>query len=127
MSDGKVRGVVHFIDETKTYGQKGFRKRLLVLEQGDDRYTNYVPLEFTNDSCDSIDDVKVGDEMEVSFRLRGRKWQRDPDSEVKYFVNAEATSYSVTSKYSTGADAGFDDDINDQLSQAADDDDDTPF
>jgi len=128
MSDGKVRGVVHFIDETKTYGQKGFRKRLLVLEQGDDRFTNYVPLEFTNDSCDSIDDVKIGDEMEVSFRLRGRKWQRDPSSEVKYFVNAEATNFSVTSKGGGGGnDAGFDEDINDQLAEAADDDDDTPF
>ena len=27
MSNAKVRGVVHVIEETKTYGQKGFRKR----------------------------------------------------------------------------------------------------
>ena len=25
MSDAKIRGIVHFIDETKTYGQKGFQ------------------------------------------------------------------------------------------------------
>jgi hypothetical protein len=27
-----VRGVVHLIEETRTFGQKGFRQRLVVLE-----------------------------------------------------------------------------------------------
>ena len=35
MSDAKVQGTVHLVDETKTYGQKGFRKRMVVLEQND--------------------------------------------------------------------------------------------
>ena len=60
MSDGKVRGTIHLVDETKTYGQKGFRKRLVVLEQDKGRFTNYVPLEFTGDACDRGDDLKVG-------------------------------------------------------------------
>jgi len=33
MSDGKITGKVSVIEETKTYGAKGFRKRLVVLEQ----------------------------------------------------------------------------------------------
>ena len=33
MSDPTVKGIVHVVEETKTYGQKGFRKRLVVLEQ----------------------------------------------------------------------------------------------
>ncbi len=33
MSEGKVKGIVHVVEETKTYGQKGFRKRLVVLER----------------------------------------------------------------------------------------------
>ena len=32
MKDPTVRGVVHLIEETKTFGQKGFRKRLVVLQ-----------------------------------------------------------------------------------------------
>ena len=46
MSDAMVRGVVHLIEETKTYGQNGFRKRLLVLEQDNGRFTNYIPTRF---------------------------------------------------------------------------------
>jgi len=41
MSESKVRGIVHLIEETKTYGQKGFRKRLVVLEQDNGRFANF--------------------------------------------------------------------------------------
>ncbi len=95
MSEAKIEGVVHLIEETKTYGQKGFRKRLVVLEQDKGRFTNYVPIEFTNDNCDTVDSISVGDEIEVTYRLSGRKWQRDPGSEVKYFVNVEAISFNL--------------------------------
>jgi hypothetical protein len=97
MSDAKVRGVVHLIEETKTYGQKGFRKRLVVLEQEKGSFTNYIPLEFTRDSCDAVDQLQVGDEVEVEYYLNGRKWQRDPQSETKYFVNLEATGFKLMS------------------------------
>ena len=95
MSDAKVSGVVHLIEETKTYGSKGFRKRLVVLEQDKGSFTNYIPIEFIRDSCDSVDDMNLGDEVEVIYRLSGRRWQRDEASEVKYFLSAEAMSFKV--------------------------------
>ena len=123
MSDGKVRGIVHLVEETKTYGQKGFRKRLVVLEQDKGSFTNFVPLEFTRDACDSVDNLKVGDEIEVSFRLNGRKWQRDANSEVKYFLNAEAISFTTAG--AGGPDMAA---ANDQFAEAAvDEDDGIPF
>ena len=127
MSDGKVRGVVHFIDETKTYGQKGFRKRLVVLEQDKDRFTNYVPLEFTHDGCDSVDELNLGDEIEVEFRLSGRKWQKDPSSEVKYFVNAEANGFQVIGGASDKPAGKSEASANDAFAEASFDDDEAPF
>lgn len=103
MSDGKVSGKVHFIDETKTFGQNGFRKRVVVLEQDNGRFTNYIPVEFIQDSCDSVDSLNVGDEAEISFQLTGRKWQRDANSEVKYFLNAQASSFKVIGSESPAA------------------------
>lgn len=123
MSDGKVRGIVHFIDETKSYGQKGFRKRLVVLEQDKGRFTNFVPLEFIQDGCDSADQLNVGDEVEIEYRLSGRKWQRDPNSEVKYFLSAEALGFSVLG----GSPPSDSEDINSQLSEIDPDDDEVPF
>ena len=103
MSESKVRGIVHLVEETKTYGQKGFRKRLVVLEQDNGRFTNYIPVEFIQDSCDSADELNDGDEVEITYRLSGRKWQRDAQSEVKYFLSAEAVSFQVVSGSSSGA------------------------
>ncbi|WP_149497565.1 DUF3127 domain-containing protein [Roseiconus lacunae] len=96
MSDPSVTGVVHLIEETKTYGSKGFRKRLVVLEQDKGSFTNFVPVEFTRDSCDSVDEMNEGDEVEITYRLNGRRWQKDANSEVRFFVNVEATSFRIT-------------------------------
>jgi hypothetical protein len=123
MSDSRVRGIVHLIEETKTYGQKGFRKRLVVLEQDNGRFTNYVPLDFTNDGCDSVDELHVGDEVEIAYRLSGRKWQKDPSSELKFFLNAEALSFKVLGQPATPNRS----DVNDELSHAARNDDEVPF
>ena len=125
MSETKFKGVVHVIEATKTFGQKGFRKRLVVLEQDNGRFSNFVPFEFIGDSCDSVDSLKVGDEIEVNYRLGGRKWQRDPESEVKFFLSAEATGYRLTSAGSAKAGS---EDINTALSQESyDDGGDVPF
>ena len=79
MSDAKVKGIVHVIEDTKTFGQRGFRKRLVVLEQDNGRFQNFIPVEFIQDACDQVDGLNVGDEIEVTYRLNGRKWQRELD------------------------------------------------
>jgi hypothetical protein len=123
MSNPKIRGVVHLIEETKSFGQKGFRKRTVVLEQTTGRFSNFIPLEFTNEGCELVDDLRLGDEIDVTYRLSGRKWQKDPSSEVKFFLSAEALAFSKVG--SKGSD--FDEeDINTEFSQAGADDD-APF
>lgn len=122
-TDAKVTGIVHLVEETKTYGQKGFRKRLVVLEQELGSFTNYVPVEFIRDACDSVDGVQVGDSIEVTYRLSGRKWQRDANSEVKFFVNVEGISFTKMDAPSGAGGA----EANESLSEAAFDEDDVPF
>ena len=124
MSDSKVTGNVHLIEETKTYGQKGFRKRLVVLEQDKGSFTNYVPVEFVRDSCDAVDELNVGDEVEITYRLNGRRWQKDPQSEVKFFLNAEAMAFQIKGSGS-GAPTENVRDVNDAFAEAGDDE--APF
>lgn len=95
MSDPIVSGVVHLVEETKTYGKNNFRKRLVVLEQERGSFTNFIPLEFVKDLCDEVDELNEGDEVEVTYRLSGRRWQRDAQSEVRYFLSAEAMSFRI--------------------------------
>jgi len=126
MKDPTVRGVVHLIEETKTFGQKGFRKRLVVLEQAKGTFTNFVPVEFVKDACDAIDDLAVGEEIEVTYRLSGRRWQKDAASEAKYFLSAEGLSFKRLSGGGRGDDRSDDTDrANEALAEAAEDD--VPF
>jgi hypothetical protein len=124
MSNATLRGIVHLIEDTKTFGQKGFRKRTVVLEQNLGRFTNYIPLDFIGDACDSADALSVGDDITVNYRLSGRKWQRDPQSEVKYFLSAEALSFRRSNDGATESPGS----VNDEFSQASSDDaEDAPF
>ncbi|MFM2095885.1 MAG: hypothetical protein RIS70_3009 [Planctomycetota bacterium] len=128
MSDAKVRGIVHVIEPTKSYGQKGFRKRLVVIEQNNGRFTNYLPLEFTNDACDRVDEMQLGDDVEIAYRLTGRKWQRDPQSEVKYFLSAEAMQFKVVNGGGgEGGSGSNSEDINRSFAESASDEEDAPF
>lgn len=69
-----------------------FRKREFVIEHsernGDRDFTDYIRFQVTQDRCESIDKFSIGQELKVSFSLRGRKYEKD--GEVKYFTNIEA-------------------------------------
>ena len=126
MSDPQVTGKIHLIEETRTYGQKGFRKRLVVLEQDKGRFVNYIPVEFTNDNCEKADQLSVGQDVTIAYRLSGRKWQRDANSETKYFVNVEAlsimSSEPATGDHKASGDANSDfDNANSELTYSEDD------
>ena len=128
MSDGKVQGKVHLIEETKTYGQKGFRKRLVVLEQSKGRFDNFIPIEFVQDDCDSVDEMSVGNNVEVSYRLAGRKWQKDSNSDVRFFLNLEATDFQILDGGGSGGAPASVSSANDAFNEAADvDEEDIPF
>ena len=128
MSDGKVQGKIHLIEETKTYGQKGFRKRLVVLEQPKGRFDNYIPIEFVQDDCDSVDEMAVGSNVEISYRFSGRKWQKDSSSDVRFFLNLEATDFRILKEGGTGPPPPSNSSANDALQEAAEiDEEDIPF
>lgn len=93
MSDSTVSGQVLLIEPVRSFGQSGFRKRLVVIQQARGKTTNYVPLDFVGDACSSVDDLREGDVIRVTYRLSGRRWQRDETAEVRYFLSVEALSF----------------------------------
>ena len=122
MAAPSITGVIEVIEETKTYGQKGFRKRLVVLKQDGGRFTNYLPREFIQDGCDTVDELKVGQTVEITYRLSGRKWQRDEQSEVKYFLGAEAMAFRVVD-----GEGGSDGAADETFASSGDTDEEVPF
>lgn len=68
-----------------------FRKREFVIEvenERDARFNDMIKFQLTQDRCNLLDPVQVGDEVQVWFNIRGRKWEKE--GRVNYFTNLEA-------------------------------------
>lgn len=79
----EIVGNIKKIEETKTYGSSGFRKREMVITT-DEQYPQMLLVEFIQDKCDILNNYAVGDNVKVSINLRGREWI-NPEGEAKYF------------------------------------------
>lgn len=67
-----------------------FQAREFVLET-EGQYPQYVKFQLTQDRCSLIDSYKEGDQIKVSFDLRGREWNE------KYFTNLNAWKIDAAS------------------------------
>lgn len=70
-----------------------FKKREFVVEKtensGDRSFTDYVKFQATNDKCDMLNGMNKGDEVKVSFNIKGNRWEKN-DGTVSYFTNLDA-------------------------------------
>jgi hypothetical protein len=67
-----------------------FRKREFVVEYAENpQYPEFIKFELIQDKCDQLDAFNVGQELNVSFNLKGRKWT-NPKGEVVYFNSLQA-------------------------------------
>src|SRR5690554_1642027 len=79
----ELQGKIKLIDETKTYGNNGFRKRELVITT-EEQYPQVIMIEFVQDKTDLLNAYKAGQDVKVSINVRGREWV-NPQGETKYF------------------------------------------
>lgn len=83
----EVTGKIKKIDETKTFGSNGFRKREMVITT-DEQYPQMILIEFVQDKCDLLNSYNVDDAVTVNINLRGREWI-NPKGEAVYFNSVQ--------------------------------------
>ena len=79
----EIQGKIKMIDETKTYGSNGFRKREMVITT-EEQYPQHIMVEFVQDKTDLLNNFQAGQTVKISINLRGREWV-NPEGETKYF------------------------------------------
>ncbi len=84
----KITGTVKVVNSTVQVSEK-FSKREFVLTDNSGPYEQHISFQATQDKCAMLDNVSVGEQIEVSFNLKGREWT-SPQGEVKYFNTIEA-------------------------------------
>lgn len=84
-----VKGKILEIQDTQRISDK-FQKREFVLEYVENpQYPEFLQFEMIQDKCAQLDSYKVGDQVNVYFNLKGRKWT-NPQGQVKYFNSLQA-------------------------------------
>ncbi|NYJ26101.1 MULTISPECIES: DUF3127 domain-containing protein [Flavobacteriaceae] len=98
----EVQGRIKMIDETKTYGNNGFRKREVVVTT-EEQYPQHILVEFVQDKCDLLNNYSVGQMVKISINLRGREWV-NPQGETKYFNSIQGWRIENLQPEQSGAD-----------------------
>ncbi len=69
-----------------------FKKREFVIERVEDingrTFSNYIKFQTTQEKTSYLENYKIGQEVKISFNIRGTKWNKN--GEEVYFTNLEA-------------------------------------
>lgn len=87
-----IKGRVIFKGDVQQISDK-FKKQEFAVET-DGQYAQKILIQVTQERTDLLNGINVGQEVEVSYNLRGREWT-NPQGEVKYFNSIEAWKIDV--------------------------------
>lgn len=82
MSELKLKGKIKLINETQTW-DSGFSKREFVITTPE-QYPQDIKLEVVKDKCNVLENYAIGDDVDVSFNIRGNEYNGN------YYVNLQA-------------------------------------
>ena len=101
MNEVTIKGKITFVDEVREFGSNGFRKHQVVVETGDGRWDNPIPVEFTKDSIELSKELKGGDQVQIQTRINGREW-KGKDGVTKWFTSING--YKITKENTQSGD-----------------------
>ena len=86
----ELTGKIKLIQEAKTF-DSGFTKREMVVTVEDGKYPQEINLEFVQDKVALLDALNPGQEVTVTFDIRGREYKG------KYFNNLQGWKVETVS------------------------------
>ena len=115
----ELTGTIKLIQEAKTF-DSGFTKREMVVIVEDGRYPQEINLEFVQDKVSLLDNLQPGEEVTVTFDIRGREYNG------RYFNNLQGWKI-VTEESGDAPGADGHQPIPANVDRAGIEDDDIPF
>ena len=89
----EIQGRIKQIFPSQTMGQNGFEKRDLVIIT-EEQYPQTIIIQFTQQRCDLLNNLQMGQNVKVYINIRGREWT-NPQGETKYFNTIEGWKIEV--------------------------------
>lgn len=88
MASFETTGILKVKRDTQQVSEKFSKREFVLTTDLSTQYPQYISMQLTQDKCALLDAYQVGDEIKVSFNLRGREWS-GPEG-VRYFNSLEA-------------------------------------
>lgn len=85
----EVNGILKVKFDTQQVSDKFKKREFVMTVDHTSPYPQHVTFQLTQDKVSLIDNYNIGEEMKVSFNLRGREWT-SPQGETKYFNTIDA-------------------------------------
>src|ERR1700744_1924343 len=120
----EIKGKVHEVSPTAQVTESLKKRELIVEYIENPQYPEYLKFEAINDRCSLMDNVRVGDDVEVFFNLRGRPWT-DKTGKKTYFNSLQLWKLNVLAGANNNTVPEYAAPVN--LSAAPGEDDDLPF
>lgn len=90
----EIKGKVIDVSEISNISDK-LKKRELILEYAENaQYPEYIKFECINDKCKLLDTLRVGNDVEIHFNLKGRPWT-DKKGVKSYFNSLQLWKVSA--------------------------------
>lgn len=89
----EVKGLVKLVGATQEVSAS-YKKRELVVTT-EEQYPQHIAIEFAQDKVSLLDNLQVGQEVNVHINLGGREWV-NPQGETKYFNSIKGWKIDVT-------------------------------
>lgn len=80
-----IKGTIKALFATEQITQTFSKKEIVVETQ--ETYPQSILLQFTNNNINKLDNINVGDNVEVKYNLRGRGYEKN--GETRYFNTIE--------------------------------------
>ena len=84
-----LKGELKVINDVQQISDS-FKKREFVVVDASGQYAQTILFQAVQDRCDLLNNFKVGDNVEVTFFLRGREWTNPKDGNVRFFNSLDA-------------------------------------
>lgn len=85
----EIQGTIIKIGDTEVVGQKGFKKRQIVVKT-DSQYPQTIPVDFTQDKCSWLDKYLINQFVTISVNIQGNEWQG------KYYVGLQGWKIEIS-------------------------------
>ena len=77
---GKLIEIFDTIQITETFKKREF----IIQDNKNPEYPEYIKVEVIQDKVSLLDNLNIGDEINVLINIKGRKWE-DKEGNIKYF------------------------------------------